>query len=94
MLGFRVCLRYFRHGRGWVVVRERWRGQSAASAITWLRNVTKLDHMQYILFGAHNVEEVEDGLECDKWLPVVGGAVGGSSASMTEAWPTRRASLV
>lgn len=32
MLGFRVCLRYFRHGRGWVVVRERWREQSAASA--------------------------------------------------------------
>ena len=51
-------------------------GQSAAAATTWLRNVTKLDNLQYMLFGAHNLEETKEGVECDKWLPVIGGVQG------------------
>jgi small subunit ribosomal protein S24e len=31
-----------------------------------------MDPLTYILFGAHNVEFVDRGLECDNWLPVVG----------------------
>ena len=44
----------------------------SSSATTFLVTTTRLDPLTYILFGAHNVDVVERGLECDKWLPIVG----------------------
>lgn len=41
-------------------------------AQTYLLNTTKLDPMTYMLFGAHNLEVVDRGLECDNWLPIIG----------------------
>jgi len=37
---------------------------------TYLVNTTKLDPMTYMLFGAHNLQVVGRGLECDNWLPI------------------------
>jgi hypothetical protein len=42
------------------------------NAITQLRNVTRLDPMTYMLFGAYNLLVTQKGIECDGWLPVVG----------------------
>lgn len=42
------------------------------SATTFLVATTRLDPLVYILFGAHNVEVVQGGLECDDWLPIKG----------------------
>ena len=42
------------------------------STTTFLVTTTRLDPLTYILFGAHNVDVVERGLECDNWLPIVG----------------------
>jgi small subunit ribosomal protein S24e len=44
----------------------------SSSATTFLVASTRLDPLVYILFGAHNVEVVKGGLECDDWLPVKG----------------------
>lgn len=43
-----------------------------SSATTFLVTTTRLDPLTYILFGAHHVDVVERGLECDSWLPIVG----------------------
>lgn len=40
--------------------------------MTYLRNVTRLDPMSYMLFGAYKLYVTQDGLECDSWLPVAG----------------------
>ena len=45
---------------------------TGSSATTFLVTTTRLDPLTFILFGAHNVDIVERGLECDKWLPIVG----------------------
>jgi len=45
---------------------------TSGSATTFLVTTTRLDPLTYILFGAHNVDVVERGLECDNWLPIVG----------------------
>ena len=45
---------------------------TGSSATTFLVTTTRLDPLTYILFGAHNVDFVERGLECDNWLPIVG----------------------
>ncbi|KAF8308056.1 P-loop containing nucleoside triphosphate hydrolase protein [Clavulina sp. PMI_390] len=58
-------------------------GQPASSATTFLRNVTRLDGLQYMLFGADKVEETPEGVACDKWLPIQGGAHG-SLANVAE----------
>lgn len=52
-------------------------GQAASSATTFLRNTTRLDALQYMLFGAHQVITTPEGVECDGWLPIHGGARGG-----------------
>ena len=52
---------------------DKRRNESAGgSATTFLVTTTRLDPLTYILFGAHNVDVVERGLECDNWLPIVG----------------------
>lgn len=51
-------------------------GQRASSATTFLRNVTRLNNMQYLLFGAYKVKPTPDGIQCDDWLPIMGGARG------------------
>lgn len=40
--------------------------------MTYLRNVTRLDPLTYMLFGAYNLVVTRRGLECDNWLPVTG----------------------
>jgi hypothetical protein len=40
--------------------------------MTYLRNVTRLDPLTYMLFGAYNLIVTRRGLECDGWLPVTG----------------------
>lgn len=40
--------------------------------MTSLRNVTRLDPMTYMLFGAYKLFVTQNGLECDSWLPVAG----------------------
>ena len=45
---------------------------TGSSATTFLVTTTRLDPLTYILFGAHNVDVVQRGLECDNWLPIVG----------------------
>ena len=45
---------------------------SGSTATTFLVRTTRLDPLTYILFGAHNVDFVDRGLECDNWLPIVG----------------------
>lgn len=40
--------------------------------MTYLRNVTRLDPLTYMLFGAYNLVVTRRGLECDGWLPVTG----------------------
>ena len=45
---------------------------TGAAPTTFLVTTTRLDPLTYILFGAHNVDFVERGLECDNWLPIVG----------------------
>lgn len=52
-------------------------GQPASSATTFLRNTTRLDALQYMLFGAYQLVPTQDGLECDGWLPIHGGVRGG-----------------
>jgi len=52
-------------------------GQPASSATTFLRNTTRLDALQYMLFGAYRVTSTQDGVECDGWLPIHGGSRGG-----------------
>jgi hypothetical protein len=47
-------------------------GGNPNNAITQLRNVTRLDPMTYMLFGAYELVVTQRGLECDRWLPVVG----------------------
>jgi HrpA-like RNA helicase len=47
-------------------------GGTAASAMTQLRNTTRLDPMTYMLFGAYDLAGTSRGLECDGWLPVTG----------------------
>jgi small subunit ribosomal protein S24e len=42
------------------------------NAQMFLVTTTRLDPLSYMLFGAHNVNVTERGLECDDWLPVVG----------------------
>ena len=52
---------------------DKRRNESTGStAVTFLVRTTRLDPLTYILFGAHNVDVVERGLECDNWLPIVG----------------------
>ena len=45
---------------------------SGSSATTFLVTTTRLDPLTYILFGAHNVDFVDRGLQCDDWLPISG----------------------
>lgn len=45
---------------------------TGSSATTFLVTTTRLDPLTYILFGAHNVDFVNRGLECDNWLPISG----------------------
>jgi len=45
---------------------------AGGSPQTYLVTTSRLDPLTYILFGAHRVEVVERGLECDEWLPIVG----------------------
>jgi small subunit ribosomal protein S24e len=45
---------------------------TGSSAVTFMVTTTRLDVLTYILFGAHDVNIVERGLECDNWLPIVG----------------------
>ncbi|KAK8866102.1 hypothetical protein IAR55_001253 [Kwoniella newhampshirensis] len=47
-------------------------GGNPSSALTQLRVVTRLDPMTYMLFGAYELLVTQRGLECDRWLPVVG----------------------
>ena len=52
---------------------DKRRNESTGSTpTTFLVRTTRLDPLTYILFGAHNVDFVERGLECDNWLPIVG----------------------
>ncbi|KAI0348062.1 P-loop containing nucleoside triphosphate hydrolase protein [Trametopsis cervina] len=44
-----------------------------ANAQIFLMNTTRLDPLTYILFGAYRIEVTRRGLECDEWLPIVGG---------------------
>jgi hypothetical protein len=48
-------------------------GQDPSKATTFLKNVTRLNTLQYMLFGAYQVEPSDDGVHCDNWLPVIGG---------------------
>ena len=52
-------------------------GQPASSATTFLRNTTRLDALQYMLFGAYRVTPTQDSVECDGWLLIHGGSRGG-----------------
>jgi small subunit ribosomal protein S24e len=52
--------------------KRRNESSGGSSATTFLVTTTRLDPLTYILFGAHNVDVVERGLECDNWLPIVG----------------------
>ena len=45
---------------------------NASNAVTHLRNVTRLDIMTYMLFGAYELVVTQRGLECDGWLPITG----------------------
>lgn len=45
---------------------------NASNAVTHLRNVTRLDIMTYMLFGAYELVVTRRGLECDGWLPITG----------------------
>ncbi|KAG8916811.1 hypothetical protein FRC02_003580 [Tulasnella sp. 418] len=45
---------------------------SNAKPQTMLRNVTRIDLLTYMLFGAYHLTPTETHLECDEWLPVVG----------------------
>ncbi|WWC58777.1 uncharacterized protein I303_101321 [Kwoniella dejecticola CBS 10117] len=47
-------------------------GGKETGGITQLRSVTRLDPMTYMLFGAYELVVTQRGLECDRWLPVVG----------------------
>lgn len=47
-------------------------GNRGGGAMTYLRNVTRLDPLTYMLFGAYNLVVTRRGLECDNWLPVTG----------------------
>ncbi|KAI5476262.1 hypothetical protein MNV49_007899 [Pseudohyphozyma bogoriensis] len=38
----------------------------------FLRSTTKLDPLGYMLFGAFHLRVMENGLECDNWLPIQG----------------------
>jgi len=51
---------------------EKRRNDTGNSATTFLVTTTRLDPLVYVLFGAHNVEVVQGGLECDDWLPIKG----------------------
>ena len=42
------------------------------SSMTLLRNVTRLDPMTYMLFGAYELVATQRGHMCDLWLPVNG----------------------
>jgi small subunit ribosomal protein S24e len=53
-------------------VEKRRNDTVGGSATTFLVTTTRLDPLVYILFGAHNVEVVQGGLECDGWLPIKG----------------------
>jgi len=46
--------------------------KNGAGGTTNLRQVTRLDPMTYMLFGAYNLVVTRRGLECDGWLPVTG----------------------
>ena len=46
--------------------------KNGAGGTTNLRQVTRLDPMTYMLFGAYNLLVTRRGLECDGWLPVTG----------------------
>ena len=51
---------------------DKRRNESTGStATTFLVTTTRMDPLTYILFGAHTVDFVERGLECDNWLPIV-----------------------
>ncbi|KAF7310915.1 hypothetical protein HMN09_00634800 [Mycena chlorophos] len=39
---------------------------------TNLVTTTRLDPLSYMLFGAHKLQVVDRGIECDGWLPIVG----------------------
>ncbi|KAL0581610.1 hypothetical protein V5O48_000426 [Marasmius crinis-equi] len=43
-----------------------------ANASTFLVNTTRLEPLMYMLFGAHNVEDDEQGLLCDHWINITG----------------------
>ncbi|WVW82502.1 hypothetical protein I302_104513 [Kwoniella bestiolae CBS 10118] len=47
-------------------------GGKETGGITQLRSVTRLDPMTYMLFGAYELVVTQRGLECDRWLPVIG----------------------
>lgn len=61
---------------------EKRRNDTVGSqAATFLVAATRLDPLVYILFGAHNVEVVQGGLECDDWLPIKG-----DSRTLDDIW--------
>ncbi|ORY29332.1 hypothetical protein BCR39DRAFT_532387 [Naematelia encephala] len=47
-------------------------GGKQSATLSSLRNVTRLDPMTYMLFGAYNLNVTNQGLDCDGWLPVWG----------------------
>ncbi|EIW72544.1 hypothetical protein TREMEDRAFT_70747 [Tremella mesenterica DSM 1558] len=47
-------------------------GGKAESATTHIRNVTRLDPMTYLLFGAYRLRAVSGGIEADGWLSITG----------------------
>lgn len=54
---------------------EKRRNTSVAtngSPMTFLSVTTRLDPMTYVLFGAHKLEKLPDGLKCDGWIRIVG----------------------
>lgn len=42
------------------------------SPMTTLRTVTRLDPLTYMLFGAVRIHQIQEGVQCDEWLPVRG----------------------
>ncbi|TFK30455.1 DEAH box polypeptide 36 [Coprinopsis marcescibilis] len=62
------------HQRQLFAYSEKRRNMSAGGGNpqTNLISTTRLDPLVYLLFGAYSPRVVERGLECDKWLPIVG----------------------
>lgn len=47
-------------------------GSGGGGAMTYLRGVTRLNVLTYMLFGANQVRVGDGGIRCDDWLPVKG----------------------